>query len=175
MQVQLVNHQYLDLGPLSSGGLFLLGQLQDESSAVADEFCEFKTFILAHTDYILDHLFCSFYIFYGFEHLINVKKFFIKFAELQSGILVRYQLIFSSMQRFSNLFKTYPQRREHASDGLKVHSQGCYFPTKGILEVFMFSWYTRLVKHRFVVIIAIGSCLNRINTPITWLGDPYQT
>ena len=56
--------------------------------------------------------------------------------QLQRQILLHYQLVFASMQNYINLANMFPQRREHTSDGLKVHSQDCYFPNKGILGNF---------------------------------------
>ena len=49
--------------------------------------------------------------------------------QLQSRVLLGYQLMFALTQSYSNLVKTYP-RGEHASDGLKVQNQDCCFPTK---------------------------------------------
>ena len=61
------------------------------------------------------------------------KSPFVMFVQLQSRLLLLYQLMFTSMQNRSNLVKMYSQRREDISDGLKVHSQDYCFPTKEIL------------------------------------------
>ena len=72
VHVQLVDHQYLDHGPLFSSGVFLLGLLWN-FPAVADEFYKFKPPFLTHTNSILDQLYCHFFTFYRFEHVINLK------------------------------------------------------------------------------------------------------
>lgn len=72
---------------------------------------------MAYTNNIYDQLYCNFFTFYRCEHVIKISSF-VKFAQLQSVILLLYQLVFASVQSYSNLVKTYPQKCEHTSNGL---------------------------------------------------------